>query len=98
VFDSDAVTIDCRPCKSTDVLLPRGDTRRSSRSEIMVGGSGFTSNESNPLRAAWDASEKGKSADPEDLFSPEIDQLFETLAQWNEYLENHVPYFKEPEV
>ncbi len=24
-----------------------------------------------------------------------IDQLFETLAQWNEYLEKHVPYFSE---
>ncbi|CAA0121189.1 Uncharacterised protein [Halioglobus japonicus] len=25
-------------------------------------------------------------------------QLFDTLAQWNDYLENHVPYFQGPEL
>jgi len=25
----------------------------------------------------------------------EIDELFYTLAQWNDYLENHIPYFQE---
>lgn len=27
----------------------------------------------------------------------ELDNLFETLEEWNTYLENHVPYFQEPQ-
>jgi len=25
----------------------------------------------------------------------ELDEIFKTLAEWNDYLENHVPYFQE---
>ena len=25
-------------------------------------------------------------------------QILDTLAEWNDYLENHVPYYQEPEI
>jgi hypothetical protein len=65
----------------------------------MVPGSGTGSNHKSPLLTEWNRNSKDYSEAldslPEGL---ELDQLFTTLAEWNDYLENHVPYFSEQSV
>lgn len=63
----------------------------------MVGDPGKGSNSDSSLLAAWNSINKGELLAPEEVFTPEIEELFKTLAEWNEYLENHVPSFKEPQ-
>ncbi len=62
----------------------------------MVPGAGPFSNRQNPLLAEWERHCKG---DFEGAASPpggaDIERLFDTLAEWNEYLERHVPAFGE---
>ena len=65
----------------------------------MVPGSGPESNPKNHLLEEWEKNSKGLLSDAYNLpGSSNIDQLFDTLAEWNEYLENHVPYFSERSV
>ena len=54
----------------------------------MVPGEGCKSNSKGALLAEWEANNKGVGAE-------DWEAVFETLAEWNEYLENHVPYFRE---
>lgn len=63
--------------------------------EKMVPDTGALSNSAGgALIAAWETKDKQKN-DTHDLFSDplKLDELFSTLADWNDYLENHVPYF-----
>ena len=62
----------------------------------IVTSSGKPSNPESLLFAEWNRSNKGGSIDLEIVHHPDIDKLFDTLADWNNYLENHVPYFQEP--
>lgn len=63
----------------------------------MVPGSGPESNRERQLLAEWKDNNKGGAETPEAAFAPDIEKLFETLAEWNDYLENHVPYFQKPQ-
>ena len=63
----------------------------------MVPEAGDESNPKSPLLAAWGDSKKGSLAASEIANHPDIEQLFDTLAEWNDYLENHVPYFQKPQ-
>lgn len=58
----------------------------------MVGLDGETSNPTN-LSKAWPNGSQEKSLDHDE---DQFDELFTTLAEWNDYLENHVPYFQKP--
>ena len=52
------------------------------------------SNLESPLSKQWNKSSKGLSGELGGLLSSaDIEQLFDTLAEWNTYLENHVPFF-----
>lgn len=63
----------------------------------MVGGTGSVSNPKNRLIAEWNGNNKGVASQLETALDPEVsEQLFDVLADWNEYLEQHVPYFQEP--
>ncbi len=64
----------------------------------MAGHEGPTSNCESPLLAEWNTNSKELSASPEALPNDlSADQLFTTLAEWNAYLENHVPYYRDGE-
>jgi len=63
----------------------------------MVPRSGLTSNSASQLLAEWNEVQKGKLEASELVFNPEIEQLFDTLAEWNDYLENYVPGFQKPQ-
>ncbi len=61
----------------------------------MVPDKGSPSNPDSPLLKEWKANSKGVDPGLESyLGSIESDQLFDTLAEWNHYLENDVPFFK----
>lgn len=63
---------------------------------FMVPGAGTTSNSQSGLIAEWNRNNKGVSKELEAALPPETSQqLFETLAQWNEFLNNHAPYFSD---
>lgn len=66
----------------------------------MVPEGGNFSNPSGDLLEEWNRTCQGKIEQPleqplELPESPKLEQLFDTLAEWNTYLENHVPYFSE---
>lgn len=62
----------------------------------MVPCSGTASNSQSPLSAEWNERSKEGLESPYGLpEGMELEQLFDTLAEWNTYLENHVPYFSE---
>lgn len=51
---------------------------------------------SNSLLADWEEVSKPENPPPDTAHPPEVSMEFsETLAEWNEYLELHVPFFKE---
>ncbi len=62
----------------------------------MVPGSGKSSNSESQLLAEWKKNNKAVAGDLES--QADLEEFFETLAEWNEFLENHVPYFQEPEL
>lgn len=65
----------------------------------MVPRSGSSSNQQSPLIKEWDKNSKGFPDGLDNLlYEADIEQLFDTLAEWNTYLENHVPYFSERSV
>ena len=52
--------------------------------------------ESGDLAAEWGKNNKGIASGLETVLTPQTcDELFNTLAEWNRYLEAHVPYFQE---
>ena len=62
----------------------------------MVPDAGIASNCKEPFSAACELELKGKDA--EQAYGKEwlkLEAVFTTLAEWNEYLENHVPYYSE---
>lgn len=64
----------------------------------MVPGSGPESNRDSQFLAEWVRNSKGLSGGPGDI--PDgtgFDQLFTALAEWNDYLENHVLYYRDGE-
>lgn len=56
-----------------------------------------SSNGVSQLLAEWNKQHKQGLTVSEIAHHRDIDKLFDTLADWNNYLENHVPYFQEPE-
>ncbi len=63
----------------------------------MVGGTGATSNHQTGLIEKWNRNNKDVTLELENALSIETSgKLFDTLAEWNEYLQNHAPYFQEP--
>jgi len=65
----------------------------------MVPGSRVTSNSESQHVAEQNLDNKASSFKLESALSTEnYRELFDTLAQWNTYLEDHVPYFqKQPQ-
>ena len=62
----------------------------------MVPASGSKSNTNFNLLAEWANNDKAIPKEIEDFPYPnDIEELFNTLGQWNTYLEQHVPYFSE---
>ena len=62
----------------------------------MVPCSGPSSNPQSPLLKEWNRNSKNLPNELDALcHSADIDKLFDTLAEWNTYLENHVKGFKE---
>jgi len=62
----------------------------------MVPGTGITSNRQSPLLSEWHKNSNGMPKAFDTLpDGTDIEQLFDTLAEWNRFLENHVPYFQE---
>ncbi len=62
----------------------------------MVPGAGTASNSQSGLIAEWNKNNKDVSPELETVLPPETSQqLFETLAEWNEFLNCHTPYFSE---
>jgi hypothetical protein len=62
--------------------------------EGMAGTRGSNSNPKSCLAREWNA--KADDTQVECDWSSDtlkLEELFSTLAEWNEYLENHVPYF-----
>ena len=62
----------------------------------MVPGLGISSNSSPAVLEDWTRASQGLESEEE--LSEQVQTiltLFETLAEWNEYLEGHVPYFQE---
>lgn len=65
----------------------------------MVPDKGTSSNQQSPFSKEWSKSSKALHEELAILpDSVDIEQLFDTLAEWNIYLENHVPYFSERSV
>jgi len=65
----------------------------------MVGGSGIISNQKEENLPENSLNNKKSETELNSAFSAEAcRELFDTLAQWNTYLEDHVPYFqKQPQ-
>lgn len=57
----------------------------------MVGDPGLISNSRRQLADIW----KLSARESLETYDPVTEELFDTLARWNEYLENHVPYFQQ---
>ena len=69
----------------------------------MVPDSGIDSNQKNRNLPECNGNNKTSPLELDSAFSPETcRELFDTLAQWNTFLEDHVPYFQnqkqEPEL
>ena len=63
----------------------------------MVGDTGTLSNSTGTLKCNWNKNSDELSAVLQNRLTPELTaQLFEELAEWNEYLENNVPFFRAP--
>jgi hypothetical protein len=61
----------------------------------MVPGSGGISNSDTQCLAVYNQNKKPSSSELKSSFSAETcRELFDTLEQWNTYLENHIPYFQ----
>ena len=71
------------PRQSPGTGNKKGELRTVHLSELVVG-SGGESNPNSSLLAAWDRNSKGLA---EHLDYAELDQLFDTLAAWNDWLE-----------
>ena len=63
----------------------------------MVGLGDETSNPQKQLLAEWNKNTKTPPECLEQEFGADIEQLFDTLAEWNDYLEKYVPYFQKPQ-
>jgi len=63
----------------------------------LVPSSGTSSNGNIQLLAEWNKKHKEGLLDPEIAHHPDVDRLFDVLADWNEYLENHVSEVLEPQ-
>ena len=64
----------------------------------MVPRGGTSSNPDSSLLAQWEYYSKHTDLGDEEAAEArdrEITEFFETLAEWNEYLEAHVPFIKE---
>jgi len=62
---------------------------------VLVGGSGIISNQKHENLPENSRNNKVSASELNSAFSAETcRELFETLAQWNTYLEDHVPYFQ----
>ncbi|WP_316364695.1 hypothetical protein [Candidatus Thiodiazotropha sp. CDECU1] len=65
----------------------------------MVPGEGPKSNCNSNLFAQWEVNSKDITEALDGVLTPEdCEEVFDTLAEWNEYLEQHVPYFREPQI
>ena len=65
----------------------------------MVPDKGTSSNQQSPFLKEWNKNSNGLPEGLDNLLDDaDIEQLFSTLAEWNTYLENHVPYFSERSV
>ncbi|MCG8317108.1 MAG: hypothetical protein MI976_28140 [Pseudomonadales bacterium] len=54
------------------------------------------SNSLTDLFAAWEQYPESNPGEGAEYQSErQVQEFFETLAEWNEYLENHVPFIKE---
>ena len=61
----------------------------------MVPGTRVISNSENQCLAENNQNKKPSSSELKSAFSAETcRELFDTLAQWNKFLEDHVPYFQ----
>lgn len=59
---------------------------------------GTISNYKTDFMTQWESNSKGLPQELESALTSETcTQFFDTLAEWNGYLEQHVPYFNEPE-
>lgn len=64
----------------------------------MVPGRGPKSNSDSTLFTQWKANSKDLPTGLESVLTTETcEEFFDTLAEWNSYLERHVPYFSEQE-
>jgi len=64
----------------------------------MVPGEGPKSNAEIDLTVEWEGNNKDFIPEEKILAnSKACEELFNTLAEWNSYLENHIPYFSERE-
>jgi hypothetical protein len=77
---------------------PRKNINNSIYSQVfvfMVPGSRVNSNSENQYLAENNQNKKPSSFEQKSSFSAETcRELFDMLAQWNTYLEDHVPYFQ----
>ncbi len=61
----------------------------------MAPGPRVTSNSESQVLAEWNRNNKTSSSEEKTALSTETyRELFDTLAQWNTYLEDHIPYFQ----
>ena len=64
----------------------------------MVPGSGSVSNPDSEVLAQWKENSKDLLATLEGTSPSDVcDELFETLEEWNTYLERDVPYYRGPQ-
>ncbi|MFK7828756.1 MAG: hypothetical protein AB8B57_03145 [Congregibacter sp.] len=63
----------------------------------MVGQSGETSNCETTSLASQRTHLKDLLRATDSDYSEDAEELFNTLAEWNDFLESHVPYFQTPE-
>ena len=62
----------------------------------MVPQRGATSNSETPSLAEQRKHLEELLRPAESEYNEDVEQLFNTLAEWNDYLENHVPAFQKP--
>lgn len=63
----------------------------------MVPSRGLISNPGAPVLAEQNEKHKTEDSAQESCSAIDVEQLFNTLAEWNDYLENHVPYYLKPQ-
>lgn len=65
----------------------------------MVPAGGPKSNCNSNHFAQWEANSKDLPEEMESVLTSETcEEVFDMLAEWNVYLEHHVPYFREPQI